>query len=174
MRYAVGRWAEGRWDRESAERTFSIAIRSGTTTAAADELLCNLWNPSSSRSLWVLEYQCHLSGVIAALDPWRFCRTTTIGTNPGGVATPDLDNDWEREITPQTGAVLYISNWTTEPVLALPELVRYATPTTSSNHGCTWLFGEEGIRVPPGTGLGVSTTGAVAAPQVEQSFRFRE
>lgn len=171
MRYAQGRWAEGRWAREPG-RQFSVGGQSVSTTAAADEVLAHLWNPDATRSLWLTEASYTILVAATALDPIRLCRTTTVGTTPGVTVTPDLDNDFEREVTPDTGAILHMANFATEPILALPDLRRVSFPITSDGHNMVWLF--DGLRVPPGTGIGFATTGAVAGRQADFYFRFWE
>lgn len=173
MRYAAGRWTEERWDRRT-RRAFSVAGRSVGTSAAADQCICNLWNPDATRSIWVHEFAFGGLTNNSALDPLRFCRTTTLGNNPTTTVTPDLDNDFEREISPITAVTLRLSGFTTQPVLAVPELYRLSFPITGAPHALTWVFPRGGIRIPPGTGLALATTGAVAQSGCDITFRFVE
>lgn len=173
MRYAVGRWAEGRLDRQPS-RMFSVGGRStSNTAAAANECVGNLWNPSSTRSVWVAEFSWSNRDNPAAVDTLRFCRTSTAGTTPASTVTPDADNDFERETSPQAGVLLHLANFATEPVLELPELFRLVIPASGSPHSLTWLF-RGGIRVRPSTGLALATTGAVAEAPTDVTFRFWE
>lgn len=172
MRYAVGRWDIARWDRKIGRR-FTVAGRSTATSAAADEVAGHLWNPSGTRSLWVIEFSVGTAQNQATLDPLRLCRTTTAGTTPSSSVTADPDNDYERETAPNTGAVLHLGNFATEPVLQLPPLDRLAFPTTGAPHQSIGLY-PLGIKVPPGTGLGLATTGAIACPATDFSFGFWE
>ena len=171
MRYAVGRWAEDRWQRVGRE--FSVTGRGLTSTAAANECACNLWNPHSVRSLWVIEFMFSRDSNPSAIDVLRLCRTTTQGT-AGSTVTPDLDNDFEREVTPNTGASLGLSNFSVEPTLQTPELYSLAFELTGEHQFMNWVFPDQGIRVGPGTGLGLFSTGAIAISPSTVSFRFRE
>lgn len=173
MRYSAGRWTEERWDRKT-RRVFLVAGRSAATSAAADQSICNLWNPDATRSIWALEFSYGDLSNSSALDPVRFCRTTTLGNNPTTTVTPDLDNDFEREIAPITATTLRLSSFTTQPILVTPELFRLSFPITGAPHSLTWVFQRGGIRIPPGTGLALATTGAVAKAGADITFRFVE
>lgn len=174
MRYAVGRWAQDRWNRDYG-RMFSVGGRSTNTAAAANECLCNLWNDHTSRSLWVAEFS-YSSTADATTDPLRFCRTTTTGNVPSVTINPDADNDYARESVPNGGAataVLYLGNFDTEPVLQTPELYRLNFPTTGVRHTMTWVFPRT-IKVPPLTGLALATTGAIGKQAADITFRFED
>lgn len=175
MRYAVGRWAPERWDRET-QRIFAVAGRSTTdASAAADDFSCNLWNPSGTRSLWVVEFNWE-NPFLTSNVTFELCRTSTAGTTPTTTVTPDLDNDFEREITPNTGAVLYLGPFATDPTKVLPNVdrIRFAGTGSGLVHavGFNWL--KHGLRVPPGSGLGLSQTTAVAVQAADFGFRFWE
>lgn len=174
MRYAKGRWSDDRWERRLG-RFFTVAGRTpAATAAAANECIFNFWNPDSVRSLWVWEVSYQISTQVAgALDPHRLCRTSTAGTTPGATVTPDLDNDHQREVTPDTGALLHLADFTTEPTLVLPEISNVSFPTQNNTQAKTWLF-PEGLRIPPGSGLALATTGAVASRVADISVRFSE
>lgn len=171
MRYGPGRWGVGRWER-GIGRLFLVTGRSANTGAAGNEVLGSLWNPSSDRSVWVVEFSWATPVSIATLDPLRLCRTTTAGTTPGSTVTPDVDNDFMRELAPVTGVRLDLANFTTEPTLATPELFRLGFPTSSAQHSMTWRF--HGLRIPPGTGLALATTGAIGATGSDMTFMFYE
>lgn len=170
MRYAVGRWDTERF--KKLNRQFSVSGRSGATGAAANECLCNLWNPDTARSLWVQEFSWSASGNAATTESLVFCRTSTLGT-PATTITPDLDNDYEREISADTAATLRLANFTTEPVVVLPALFQLTSPVTGL-HALTWMFRGRGLRVPPGTGLALVTLTAVSQPAADITFRFVE
>lgn len=172
MRYAVGRWSADRWDRRT-RRMFAVAGRSTATGVAANECVCNFWNPSSTQSVWVAEVFHGLTANAGTLDPTRFCRTTTAGTTPSSTVTPDVDNDFERETAPVSGVLLHLGDFLTEPVLATPELFRLNFPITGVVHTMQWVF-PAGIRVGPGTGLAFATTGSVGRQAVDIAFRFWE
>lgn len=172
MRYAVDRWSIDRWVGQP-RCMFLVGARSAATDAAANNFLCNLWNPSGTRSLWVEEFSyCSAGGNPAALDPLRLCRTGTSGT-AGSTVTPDLDNEFERANSPSTGVVLHLANFSVEPTIASPPLYRLALAITGNPSTVTWVF-PKGIRVPPGSGLGLATTGAVVAVAGDVTFRFYE
>jgi hypothetical protein len=98
-------------------------------------------------------------------------RTTTIGTSAITV-TPDADNQFEGEITPNTGAVLKMGDFSVEPVLASPPIGRSYLITAGSSTQI--VFAGLGVRVPPGTGLGVAAGTAVTFSASDLTFTFRE
>lgn len=153
---------------------FAVAGRSAITSASANECVCNLWNPSSDRSIWVTEFYYSRTSTPVSVDPLRFCRTSTAGTTPGSTITPGLDSDYQREVVPVTGVVLHLANFATEPVLASPDLYRLVFPSTGVEDYMFWLFPEPGLRVPPGSGLALASTGATAATASDITFRFYE
>lgn len=156
-------------------RFWTIGGRSGVLAAAANEVPAQIWNPSGTRSFWVMEITYSQDTNPAVGFPGlKLCRSTTAGTSPNSTQTPDLDNDWSRQITPHTGAVAYFGNFTTEPTLTSPPLYRCHFPDGGVAQTVTWLFPGNGIRVRPGTGLAIATVGTTALSASAFSFRFRE
>lgn len=170
MRYADGRWANGRWQRKS--RTFTVAGRTTSTGGNTnDDCYGMLWNPSTSRSLWVTEiiWQAAATGATQGAK----IRSATGRGTAGSTVTPDLDNDWEREITPATGAVLDLGDYSVEPSgLSTPEMMRGGW---STGQGMSWQFLLPiGIRVIPLSGLGLFSNFAGQFATPDLTFRFHE
>lgn len=177
MRYAEGRWAQGRWDRQLG-RQFSVAGRTNAATTNVNDVHAQLWNPHSVRSLWVLEVETTRVDLVSGVPVLRLVRSSARGSGPGATVTPDLDNDFERGITPGTGAVLEVANFTTEPTLTgAPfgqSMMTAATAGLQAGPMYQWGF-PAGLRVPPGTGLCVAVTLAGSGGvQSESIFRFLE
>lgn len=175
MRYVVGRWAPERWDRDS-QRIFAVGGRSTANAGAvANDFGCNLWNPSGTRSLRVVEFSWEQIGAPDNVSLSLF-RTSTAGTTPTTTVTPDLDNDSEREITTVTGAVLHLGPFATDPTQVLPYVDRIrifsSTGSTANAAGLRWP--GSGLRVPPGSGLGISQSVTLAIGAADYGFRFWE
>lgn len=140
---------------------YSVGGRSAITDATLDGVAASLWNPSSTRSLWVAEIWC--TKTVATADHHKIVRSSTRGTTPGSTVTPDADNAYSRQATPPTGALLDLANFATEPTLQGPELARTMLPA-AIGAGFAFVFGGgvpgQGIEVPAGTGL------VVAVPEI--------
>lgn len=178
MRYADGRWEPDRWERNIG-RSFLVSVESqgpGNNLNTLNDVAAQLWNPSSTRSLWVGEVHAARAAAGTAGSGVFLARSTARGATPGTTVTPDLDSGTEQEITPETGAVLEGSQFATEPTLATPQLAAIGRWALVPNNAqaVTWLF-PEGLRVPPGTGLCVvfEPVGSATA-RVACTFRFWE
>lgn len=152
-------------------RYFSAAGRSLDTAATANHVAAQLWNPDSVRSLFVVEF--HVAKVGATIDQHGIARSTARGATPTATVTPDLDNDYEREITPDTGAVLELATFGTQPTLAAPDMARGDLPA-ATGASVPWVFPGRGIRVPPLTGLCIFTTAAVVLQDSDFTVIFWE
>lgn len=153
-------------------RHFAVGGRSANTAATADHVAALLWNPDSVRSLWVEEIHIQKS-TTATADSHGVVRTSTAGATPTTTVTPDLDNDFEREITPDTGALLYLATFGTQPTLATPYMYRGNLPAAIGG-AAQYVFPGNGIKVPPGTGLAVATPVAVILMASDFTFVFHE
>lgn len=167
MPYEAGRWYEERWERGG--RRYGAEGRSGATAATADHCLIHFWNPDSVRSVWLVEYGYTRVTAPAAIDTLRFLRTSTEGT-PANTNNPDIDSDFDREV--DSPIQLGRGAFSVQPVIEGPELFSLTFPTTYNIQILTKTFPGRGIRVPPGTGLGLFTTTAVAARQADHYFIF--
>lgn len=173
MRYAVGRWAAERWDRDS-NRIVAVAGRSTTDSGAqVNDFSCNLWNPSGTISLWVVEFSWESPAWNSPISLALF-RTSTTGTTPTTTVTPDLDNDFEREFAPQTGAVLYLGPFATDPVQVLPYVDRVRFHAFAIPQSARLRYPGRGLRVPPGSGLGLSQNTTAAIQAADHGFWFWE
>jgi hypothetical protein len=151
---------------------YGIGGRSGTTAATAGHYIGVLWNGHATKSIFVRSMtMSKLAGGAGQL----MRRLTTRGT-PATTETPDIDNDFERLKAPISGTVLDLGAYSVQPTQSLPEdLVRPMPSGAAAAPGPIWevYFGETGIRVYAGTGLGVAQTGATAS-QYDLSFIWDE
>lgn len=153
-------------------RHFAIAGRSANTAATADHVAAQLWNPDATRSLWVVEIHIQKS-TTATTDVHGVVRSSARGATPTTTSTPDLDNDFEREITPDTGAVLELATFGTQPTVAGPYMYRGILPAAIGS-ATQYVFPGRGIKVPPGTGLCVATPVSTILQASDFSFIFWE
>lgn len=152
-------------------RYYAVAGRMGGVTAAtADNFGATLWNPDASRSLWVVEI--YIQKITATVDNHGIVRTSTRGTQTSTV-TPDADNDLtERELVPDTGAVLDV-DFSAEPTAQGPYMYRGNLPAAIGS-ASQYIFPGIGIKVPFGTGLGIATPVAVAMQVADITYVFAE
>lgn len=154
-------------------RFFECAGRSLATAATADHCAAQLWNPDSTRSLWVVEI--HIQKTVATADHHMISRSTARGATPTATVTPDASNDYEAEITPDTGAVLELGTFGTQPTLGTPPLRRGNLPAAigAANQ---FVFPGRGIRIPAGNahGLCVATPVATVLQPIDVTFVFGE
>jgi hypothetical protein len=147
----------------------SVAGRSAATAATADNFACALWNPASTKDLWVIEVA--LAKTVATADNHGIVRITARGTQTSTV-TPDTDNAWNRDGTPPTGAVLDVT-YSAQPTIASPYLKRWNLPA-AIGAGFVFTFPNPGIRVPAGTGLGIATPVAVILQASDVTYTWYE
>lgn len=153
-------------------RYFAVGGRSANTAATQDHVAAQLWNPDSVRSLWVVEIHIQKS-TTATADSHGVVRSSAKGTTPTVTVTPDLDNDFVREITPDTGALLELATFASQPTLATPYMYRGNLPAAIGS-AVQYVFPGDGIKVPPGTGLCIATPVAVVLMASDFTFVFQE
>ncbi len=140
---------------------WSIAGRSLATTAVANQVAAQLWNPSTTRACWVTQISVFQTG--AVVSNLAVKRSTVKGATPTTTVTPTIANDWERKIIPPTVAVLELATFTTAPTLDGTPLFQANNPATAGS-GFILPFesaGTDGIEIPPASGLCVYTPVAV-------------
>ena len=132
---------------------------SGAQSCAGGEVGTNLWNPSSTRSIYVVYLAFFIqSNTVSVIE---LVRTTTEGSGGTWVAaTPDEDDDADAFVAPASGTILRMGDPATAPTAASPILKSFPLPGFASS-GATVGFGPRGIRVPPGRGLGLRQSAAL-------------
>ena len=145
---------------------------STATAASADEVAANLWNPSSTKSIYVREVHCFSQTATACIP--GLARTTSAGTTPAATVTPDVDSAFDHRIAPASGVLLYMGTYaSTEPVVSTPYLTRAHLPA-AVGAGMMWSFLDEPIEVLPGKGLAVATPVATILQACRITFFWDE
>ncbi len=149
---------------------YSAGGRMGGATAATDESVgAALWNPAANKRIYVLEVAW--AKTAATVDNPALQRSSTRGTQTVTV-TPDIDNAWERDIAPPSGALLDL-DFSAEPTLQGPHLKAWNLPAAIGS-GFIFSFPSPGICIPPGTGLAVVTHVAVILQVADCTFTWQE
>jgi hypothetical protein len=147
---------------------YSIGGRATATAATIDNAAFGIWNPSTTKSIFVREI--HFFNVSAVNWFPGLERITVKGTTATDVAA-DIDTHYDHAVTPPSAAVLMV-DWSAEPTLAPPHLMRGVLPA-AIGAGFIWVFAEP-IQVLSVDGLVVVTTTAVATPLLDVAIIWDE
>lgn len=153
---------------------WSIAGRTANTAATANHVAAQLWNASSTRTIWVTAIGW--SKTAATADQVAMKRSTARGTVPTTTITPTIASDWEREIVPPSTAVLELSTFTTQPTLEGVALFQYSLPAAQAS-GFILPFETkdlQGIKVIPGAGICLYTPVATILQASDVFFNLYE
>lgn len=152
--------------------TFSCAGRFVATAATVDNVGAALWNPHTTKRIWVTEID--LASTVATISNPGVVRTSTRGTQTLSI-TPDIDNCWERDIAPVSGALLDLT-YSAQPTVQGPYFFRWNLAAAIGAGFMDPFVSPEapGICVPPGTGLAVATPVAVILQPADITFTWIE
>lgn len=121
--------------------------------ATAELVVAQVWNPSTTRRIYVLEFAGLAASSPSNVAGGHLRRSTARGSGPTSTQTPTADHADERDAAPDSGWVLDLGNFTTQPTLvALPSHFGWLIRETAAS-GFAYRMSEFGICVPPGTGL---------------------
>jgi hypothetical protein len=149
---------------------WAIGGRGLATAATANHVLAQLWNPSSTRSVFVTGISLAQTAAVVSNSSVR--RSSARGATPTSTVTPTIANDYERKIIPPTVAVLELATFGTQPTLDGPELFKWNEPAAIGS-GFMIPFETkdvQGIQVLPGAGLTISTPVAVIHQVADVTF----
>jgi hypothetical protein len=153
---------------------WSIAGRSIVTAATADHCAAQLWNPSSTRTIYVTGVS--VAQTVATASHLALRRSSARGATPNNTVTPTIANDYERKIIPPSVAVLEMGTFGTQPTLDGPALFRWNHPAAISA-GFMVPFETkdvQGIAILPGAGITISTPLATALQPIDTTFWVME
>ena len=140
---------------------WSIGGRGLATAATSNHVLAQLWNPSTTRTIFVTAVSLAQTG--AVVSNTALTRSSARGATPTSTVTPTIASDWERKIIPPSVAVLELATFGTQPPLDGVPLFKWNNPA-SIGAGFIVPFESkdvQGIAVLPGAGLCLSTPVAV-------------
>lgn len=152
-------------------RRYGVGGRSAATAATADIPGAVLWNASGAKSIYVVQAEWYKQGAATA-DNLALIRTSTRGT-VGSTVTPDIDNDYSRQVAPASGCLLDLASFSAGPTVQGPHLKR-TNLAAAIGAGIIWAFHDEPIHVPAGTGLAFVTPTAVILQAGDVAFEWDE
>ena len=142
---------------------YGLGARTGTTALNINDCVAAVWNPHATKDLnIILMTFARTANVVGCYAQ----RITTRGT-PGSTVTGDIDNDFDRLLAPISGLELNLAAFSVQPTRAAPDYFRFMP--TQNNPGPTQelYFGEDGLKIPAGTGLGLfQTTGTAGSGDI--------
>lgn len=130
------------------------------TAATADNAVCGIWNPSTSKSVFIKEFHLFKTAAGAADIP-KIRRTSARGTSASSF-TPGIGCNLDHALAPESGIILDL-DWSAEPTLVTGELYSGVAPAAIGS-GFMWVFPDPGIQVKQSAGLVIVTGSALAFP----------
>jgi len=141
---------------------YAGTIKNAASAATIDLAQLQIWNPSTTKRIKVL--QIHLAKVTAgAADEPVLRRSTGRGATPGTTVTPTSVMEYEQIAAPPSAFVLESGAFGTQPTFAAGHLHGFILPAAIGS-GMMWVFDDNGIEVPSASGLCVVTGIALAFP----------
>lgn len=135
-----------------------VTVASG---ASADNAICGLWNPSSSKAIFC-EKLAIFKTVAGGADIPKVRRSSARGTSASSV-TPGIGADVNHALAPESGAILDL-DYSAEPTLVAGDIDSIVTPAATGS-GVIWVFTfEDGITIKAGNGLNIVVGSALAYP----------
>lgn len=149
---------------------WSIAGRPAATAATINHVGAQMWNPSSTKTVWVTAIG--YSKTVATADQMALKRSTARGTVPTSTITPTIASDYDRITSPVSAAVLELATFTTQPTLEGVPLLQYSLPAAVAS-GFIMPFESKdlhGIEILPGAGLCIYTPVATILQPADVTF----
>jgi hypothetical protein len=134
-----------------ANSYYTVSGITTATTGTDAHVIWGIWNPSSTRTIQLLEFGMFGIAAQTASSGFRFRRSTTVGT-PASTITPTAEHHNRRDAAPDSGFTFGLGAYSAQPTL------------TTGNLGPTIVFAAvigsggifpipRGLEIPPGTGL---------------------
>jgi hypothetical protein len=151
--------------------SYSVGGRSAATAATANHAGATLWNASAVRGIFVT--QIAWSKTVATVDNLGLVRVSARGT-AGSTVTPAIQNDYDSDAAPASGALLDLAAYTVQPTLvsATAYMFRWNLPATIGSGFILPL--PDVLRIPAGQGLCLVTPPAVILQPGDVTFWWRE
>ena len=151
---------------------YSVRGRTAATAATADHACATLWNPHSTHRIRVVQISLCASAAPSAGCTLKLRRATARGT-AGSTVTPGVMHHSLRAIAPPSGAVLDLAAYTTQPTFETGDLGLGWVLAAVAAAGVIYPI-PNGIEIPPGAGLSITTGAAIAIPASDVTFFWLE
>lgn len=144
----------------------------GATAATDAHAVAEIWNPSGTKRIRVIEFSIVAAAAPGAGSGILFRRTSARGT-AGSTVTPTAEHSDERDAAPDSGFLLDLATFSAQPTLIAGDLHPAWVLAAVAASGIVYSFANaisRGIVVPPGTGLAVVNRAAIVVPASEVGF----
>lgn len=154
---------------------YSVRGRSAATGGAANEAIAQLWNPHATQIIRLVGYTLESQVAPAAAGFITHLRRTTARGTPGSTVTPDISNDSKRGAAPVSGALLDLAAFSVQPTYdGTTSWDPFYFTVTNPTGFVSRRSGPAGWYIPPGSGIAVSTPGAIVGNAFEVTFVWVE
>jgi hypothetical protein len=150
---------------------YGVGGRNNATAATINHCIGALFNPHGTKSIYVILFTW--ASISGAASTTRYVQRITARGTPGVTVTPDIDNDYDALLAPISGAVLDLAAYSVQPTLAPPDFFRPKMTIDTPGNIEELYFGEQGLLLPAGTGIGLFQ-GAGTAVVGDLSFVWDE
>lgn len=150
---------------------FAARGRTAATATTANHVIAALWNPHATERITVTEIGLFKTAAGAAGDAVILQRTTTRGT-PGSTITPAIQQGYERDVAPSSGALLDLAAFSAQPTLETGGLRGFVAAAVAAS-GIVFPL-PRGLVIPPGAGLALVQIAATAWPASEVYFEWED
>jgi hypothetical protein len=149
---------------------YNLAGRSANTAATANHCAAQVWNPSTTRPMWVTAIA--LSQRAATVSNIAVKRSSARGATPATSVTSAASNDLDGDAAPPTVCVAEFGAFGTQPTLTGNVLFQWNNPA-SIGSGFIVPFANpnrHGLKIGPASGLCIYTPDAVILQASDITF----
>jgi hypothetical protein len=140
--------------------------KTAATAATIDHAIAEIWNPSTTKRIKVLQVWCVKQAIGAADEP-VLRRTSAKGT-AGSTVTPGAAQEYEQIAAPPSAFTLELATFSVQPTLIAGPMHAWVVPAAIGS-GFMWVF-DEPIELKSGEGLALTTGIALAFPISRVTF----
>lgn len=143
-----------------ASSEYYVNFLTADTAATDAHAIFGIWNPSSTRTIALLEIQYFAVGTPGAGMGFVTRRATAKGTEATTI-TPTAEHHARREAAPDSAFTIGLAAFSVQPTLASGELAPcWVSPAVAASGIILPI--PRGIEIPPGTGLYLCNRAAIA------------
>lgn len=139
---------------------YAVNGKTAATAATIDHAIAEVWNPSTSKRIKLMQLWVAKQAAGAADEP-VLRRSTAKGT-AGSTVTPGSVQEYEQIAAPPSAFTLELAAFSVQPTLAAGPMHGFVLPA-SIGSGIIWVF-DEPVEIKAGEGVVLTTGIALAFP----------
>lgn len=140
---------------------YAVNGKTAATAATIDHAIAEIWNPSTSKRIKLLQLHVVKQAVGAADEP-VIRRSSAKGT-AGSTVTPGIAQEYEQAVAPPSAFTLELATFSVQPTLIAGPLHGFVLPA-SVGGAMVWVFDDQGLEIKAGEGIVLTTGIALAFP----------